>query len=159
MMKESSFASHRPFGKRKLPRHGRFRGAALASVLSVMMATVLVAGGGPSISVSVSPSTITNEGQDATYTLTLSSPATRRIAVNFIMLGTATLGSDYVLTGNFHSGRVMISPGQSSVSVMLHTFNDDVVVRQETAAFAILGGDRYRVGSPSQAIVAIDGVR
>ena len=158
-MKESSFASHRPFGKRKLPRHGRFRGAALASVLSVMMATVLLAGGGPSISVSVSPSTITNEGQDATYTLTLSSPATRRIAVNFIMLGTAAIGSDYVLTGNFHSGRVMIPVGQSSVTVMLHSFDDDVFVPNESAIFVILGGERYKVGSPSQAIVQINNLR
>jgi hypothetical protein len=158
-MKASSFASHRPFGKRKLPRYGRFRGAALASVLIVMMATVLLAGGGPSISVSVSPSTNTNEGQDATYTLTLSSPATRRIAVNFVMLGTAALGSDYVLTGNFNFGRVMIPVGQSSVTVMLHSLDDDMFVPQESAIFTVLGGDRYKVGSPNHAKVEINNLR
>jgi hypothetical protein len=158
-MKAPPFASHCPFGKRKLTRHGRLRGAALASVLSVMMATVSLAGGGPAISVSVFPSTITNEGEDATYTLTLSSPATRRIAVNFTMLGTATFGRDYVLTGNFNSGRVLIPVGESSVTVVLHSFDDDMFVPQESAIFTILGGNRYKVGSPNHAKVEINNLR
>jgi hypothetical protein len=158
-MKAPPFASHRPFGKRKVTRHRPLRGAARASVLSVMMATVSLAGGGPAISVSVFPSTITNQGQDATYMLTLSSPAPRRIAVNFVMLGTATLGSDYALTGNFNFGRVMIPVGQSSVTVMLHSFDDDMFVPQESAIFTILGGDRYKVGFPNHAKVEINNLR
>src|SRR6266513_803313 len=48
-----------------------------------------------SISVSVSPKLITNQGDDAVLTLTASSPPTRRLRVNFFVTGTAIYGLDY----------------------------------------------------------------
>jgi hypothetical protein len=81
---------------------------------------------GPAAGVSASPTTITNEGQEATFTLTLSSPAPRMFALNFVMTGSAIDGDDYILLGNFNeSGGVVFSPGQSTATVTLHSFSND----------------------------------
>jgi hypothetical protein len=73
------------------------------------------------------------------------------------MTGTATLGSDYVLIGDFNkSAQVFIPVGQSSSMITLHSLFDDDGIRKETAIFNILGGERYRVGFPSRAQVTIE---
>src|SRR5438445_493668 len=110
-----------------------------------------------SVSVSASPSAITNEGEEATITLTVSPPPSRSIAVNLIMTGTAALGSDYVLIGDFNNaGQVMIAAGQATSTITLHSLYDDDGKFNETAVCNIIGGKRYRVGSPSRAQVKIE---
>ena len=110
-----------------------------------------------SVSVSASPSTITNEGEETTITLTVSPPPSRNIAVNLIMTGTAALGSDYVLIGDFNkAGQVVIAAGQSTSTITLHSLYDDDGRSNETAVCNIIGGKRYRVGSPSHAQVKIE---
>jgi hypothetical protein len=110
-----------------------------------------------SVSVSASPSTITNEGEETTITLTVSPPPSRNIAVNLIMTGTAALGSDYVLIGDFNkAGQVIIAAGQSTSTITLHSLYDDDGQFNETAVCNIIGGKRYRVGSPSHAQVTIE---
>ena len=112
-----------------------------------------------SVSVSVSPSTITNEGEEATITLTVSPPPSRNIAVNLIMTGTAALGGDYVLIGDFNrAGQVMIAAGQSTSTITLHSLYDDDGRFSETAVANVIGGRRYRIGSPSHAQVTIENV-
>ncbi len=118
--------------------------------------------GGPSISVTVAPQTVTNEGEEATLTFTLSAPASRKIAMSFFLSGGASLGSDYVLIGNFNkSGQLIIPAGQTSVTVTLYTLVEDIEDGGgiELAALDILDGPRYRVGSPSQAIVHIHNLK
>jgi len=110
-----------------------------------------------SVSVSISPSTITNEGEESTITLTVSPPPSRNIAVNLIMTGTAALGGDYVLIGDFNrAGQVIIPAGQSTSTITLHSLYDDDGRFNETAIANIVGGRRYRVGSPSHAQVTIE---
>ena len=110
-----------------------------------------------SVSVSVSPSTITNEGEEATITLTISPPASRNIAVNLIMTGTAALGGDYVLIGDFNrAGQVVIPAGQSTSTITLHSLYDDDGRFNETAVANVIGGRRYRVGHPSHAQITIE---
>jgi hypothetical protein len=110
-----------------------------------------------SVSVSVSPSTITNEGEEATVTLTVSPPPSRNIAVNLIMTGSAGLGGDYVLIGDFNkAGQVLIAAGQSTSTITLHSLYDDDGRFSETVIANIIGGKRYRVGSPSHAQVTIE---
>jgi hypothetical protein len=114
--------------------------------------------GPPSIRVTVTPTHVTNQGDEAIFTFTLSAPATRRIAVSFFLSGGADLGSDYVLVGNFNkSGQLVIPVGQTSAMVTLHTFEEDIENdgQPEFAALDIVDGPRYRVGSPSQAVVRI----
>jgi hypothetical protein len=110
-----------------------------------------------SVSVSVSPSTITNEGDESSVTLTVSPPASRPINVNLVLTGTAALGSDFVLIGNFNrSHQVVIPAGQPTATVTLHSIYDDDGAFNEFVVFNVIGGKRYRVGSPSHAQVTIE---
>lgn len=126
------------------------------ALLGVAMFATALSVHAQSVSVTASPTTITNEGE-TTITLSLSAPASHNITLNFAMTGTATLGSDYVLIGDFNkSAQVFIPVGQSSSMITLHSLFDDDGIRKETAIFNILGGERYRVGFPSRAQVTIE---
>ena len=127
-------------------------------LLSIFCLTSAVFAGGPRISVTVTPTHVTNQGEEAVFTFTLSSPATRRIAVQFFLSGGADLGGDYVLTGKFNkSAQLVIPVGETSATVTLHTFEEDIENdgQPEFATLDILPGPRYRVGSPSRASVRI----
>lgn len=122
---------------------------------AVLSASAALAG--PRVSVSAFPMMITNEGEDATFTLTASPTPMRRAGVNFVMTGTATLGRDYSLTGNFNKdGQIVIEAGQTSTTVTLHSLSDDPRPPVETATMNIIGGKRYQIGSPSHATVRIE---
>jgi hypothetical protein len=126
----------------------------ISILMAASAATTCLAG--PTITVSAAPTTITNQGDEATYTLTLSTPTSKKIQVNFQMTGTATLNSDYFLLGNFNDfGQIVIPAGQSSAMVTLHTQDDDGARRSETAIFNLIGGDAYRVGRPNRATITI----
>src|SRR5947209_6846609 len=110
----------------------------------------------PLVNVSVSPDPITNENQEATFTLSLSAPATHPIAVAFVMTGLAVQGFDYVLLGNFNkSGQAVIPAGQSCTIVTLHTLDDDPNPFREFATLNVVNGARYHVGSPTRASIFI----
>ncbi len=125
-------------------------------IVFLVATTAVTCFAGPTITVSVSPSTVSNVGEDAVYTLALSTPTSKKIQVNFLIRGTATPGSDYFLLGNFNQfGQIVIPTGQSSATVTLHTQDDDGGRRSETATFNLLGGDAYHVGRPASATVTI----
>jgi hypothetical protein len=134
--------------KNHFGQHLRLR-AALVFMLIAAAASSAIAGS-PRVSVSVFPGSITNEGQEATYTFTLSSPAPRKMSINFVMTGTAGF-NEYALVGNFKSGRVVIPAGQMSASITLHTFDDDPNPVEETAILNLLNGQRYHLGAPDHA--------
>jgi hypothetical protein len=128
--------------------------------LSLCFLSLLAAGnllaGSPLLSVSASSFPITNENEEATYTLTLSAPASRNVGVAFVMTGSAIPGFDYVLLGNFNrSGQVVIPAGQTSATVTLHTLPDEGYPDREIATLNVLNAARYHIGSPSHADVII----
>ena len=109
-----------------------------------------------SVSISASPATITNEGQESTITLTISPPAARDLAVNLITTGTAALGSEYVLIGNFNKQNQAVVPaGSSSVTLTLHSLFGGTSNLTETAVLNVISGKFYRVGRPPRAEVKI----
>ena len=129
---------------------GRFIGVFL------LLAAGNILAGSPLVSVSSSPFSITNENEEATYTLTLSAPAARNVGVTFVMTGTAIPGFDYVLLGVFNKfGQIVIPAGQSSATVTLHTLPDEGYPAREIATLNVLNGSRYHIGSPSHADVII----
>jgi hypothetical protein len=128
------------------------------ALMAAALSGTAFAGGGPSISISASPTGITDQGEDTTFTLTASSPATRRVAIQFVLTGTALPGTAYALVGNFHHGRIVLNPGQSSTTVLLHTFDVDGPAFQ-TARITLLGGEKYHVGRPNSAGVTIQNIR
>jgi hypothetical protein len=134
--------------KNHFGQHARLRAALLFMVFAAVTSSALAKS--PLVSVSVFPTTITNEGQDATFTFTLSSPAPRKISVNFVL--TATPGfDDFVLVGNFNSGRVVIPAGQTSASITLHTFVADFNPTIDTVVLNLVNGQRYHLGAPDHA--------
>ena len=128
---------------------------ALACFLVLTLAQSALAGS-PRVSVSAPSGFITNESQEATYTLTLSAPSPRPMGVNFVMTGSAVQGFDYILLGTFsNTGQVVIPAGQTSATVTLHTLPDDGYPFQEIATLNILNGSRYHIGSPNHASIFI----
>lgn len=115
------------------------------------------------VSVSVSPSEITNQAEDSTITLTISPPSSRQLQVNVALVGTALNGFDFVILGpslgSFtRRGQVIIPAGQATQILTLHTLYDDDPRSFEFVTFYVLGGKHYRVGSPSHAQVTIENV-
>jgi hypothetical protein len=140
---ESSAAAKNHFGQ-----YLRLRAALVFMVFAAVTSSTLAKS--PLVSVSVFPTAITNEGQDATFTFTLSSPASRKISVNFAL--TATPGfDDFVLVGNFNSGGVIIPAGQTSASITLHTFVVDFNPTIDTVVLNLVNGQRYHLGAPDHA--------
>ena len=75
----------------------------------------------------------------------------------FALTGTAAPGFDYVLLGAFNSHhQVVIPAGQATATLTLHSLYDDDGRFNEFAVFNVIGGRRYRVGSPSHAQVTIE---
>ena len=127
----------------------------LIPIFSFLVASQLL-GGSPLVSISSSGSPITNENQEATYTVNLSPPAPRNIGVAFVMTGSAVQGFDYILLGNFNkSGQILIPAGQASVTVTLHTVPDEGFPAREIATLNLLNGARYHLGSPRHADIVI----
>jgi hypothetical protein len=113
-----------------------------------------------SVTVSASPSVITNEGDESTLTFTISPPASRNLALNYVLTGSAAPGADYTLEGTFtRSGQIFVPAGQSTVTVTLHTFFDDDPFASEFAVFSLVHGRHYSVGFPSRARVDIENVK
>jgi PKD repeat protein len=102
----------------------------------------------PTVSLSASPAKI-NEGASATYTVTASSPASQKITVRYSMSGTATLGTDYTLSGT--AGEVTIPAGQSSASVTLSAASDNVKEKNETAIMTLGLGTGYKLNKAKKA--------
>jgi len=138
--------------------------AALAIVVIALTATTSFAGR-PTLTVSVSPSFVTNQGEEAVFTITASPPPARKLRVNFFVSGTALLNRDYVLLRTIPTRAIIQPPqvifpaGQSSIEVILHTMGDDAPMAHLFTTFFIEPGARYRVGHPLRASVTIDNIR
>jgi hypothetical protein len=138
--------------------------AALASIFIILAASTSLAGR-PALTVSVSPPVITNQGEEATFTITASSPPTRNLKVNFFLAGSALINRDYVLLKPIPTPAIIQPPqiifpaGQSSIEVILHAMGDDQPFGQLFATFFLEPGRRYRVGHPLRASLTIENIR
>jgi hypothetical protein len=132
----------------------KIRAFLFASAFLLLFAlTAGLAVAGPSVRVSLTPNII-NVGDEATYTLTVSPPATREIRVNIFVSGTA-LPNGYELIGNFNgAGQVVIPSGQSQSFITLRALEADSRP-STTVLFDVRSGNYYRVGSPSRAKLTI----
>ncbi len=139
--------------------------ARLSKLLIVLLALAASVGGltaapNPSVSVFASPSTIDRESlQPAYYTISLSAPASRDVAVVFYMTGTARLNFDYTLSGNFVGGQIVIPAGQTATTVTLRPLRLDAHLIRETASMNLVHDTRvphtYALGSPIRATVTL----
>jgi len=114
--------------------------------------TIQVLSPPPTVSVSASPTQI-HQGQSATYTMRVSSAVFQSVTVNYSMSGTATLGSDYTLSGT--PGKVTIPGGQTSGAVTLNAAPNNALKKKKTAIMTLQSGAGYKLGKPKTASVTI----
>jgi hypothetical protein len=75
------------------------------------------------------------------------------VTINYAMSGTATLNTDYTLSGA--AGEVTILAGQNSATVKLKAKTDGVTEGTETAIMTLQPGSGYKIGRNSAATVSI----
>ncbi|MGI2207191.1 retention module-containing protein, partial [Shewanella baltica] len=105
----------------------------------------------PEVSISANQ-TFVNEGDTASFTVSLDQPATENVTVTFTYTGTAVDGSDF--TGVIS---ILIPAGQTSVNFNINTINDDVYEGAEdfTITISNVNGGNAAVGNNISATTTI----
>jgi Ca2+-binding RTX toxin-like protein len=102
----------------------------------------------PSITLAVSPSSVTEDGTaNLVYTFTRSGVTTNALTVNYTLGGTATLNTDYTRTGTTNT--VTFAAGSSTATVTVDPTADTTVESDETVALTLATGTGYTVGTPN----------
>jgi thiamine phosphate synthase YjbQ (UPF0047 family) len=114
------------------------------------------------ITLSVSPSTVsegTGTSNTATYTFTRTGEIGDALSVYFSVGGTATLNTDYTVSGatsySTSNGVVTIASGQSSASLVVATNPDTTSEQNETIVLTLASNSNYTVGTTSGVTLTI----
>ena len=100
----------------------------------------------PSITLAVSPSSVTEDGTaNLVYTFTRSGVTTNSLTVNYTLGGTATLNTDYTRTGTTNT--VTFAAGSSTATVTVDPTADTTVEPDETVILTLASGTGYTVGT------------
>ncbi|ODV37652.1 beta strand repeat-containing protein [Microcystis aeruginosa] len=100
----------------------------------------------PSITLAVSPSSVTEDGTtNLVYTFTRSGVTTNPLTVNYTIGGTATLNTDYTRTGTTNT--VTFAAGSSTATVTVDPTADTTVESNETVILTLAAGTGYTVGT------------
>jgi large repetitive protein len=103
---------------------------------------------GPSVSISVAPSSVSEDGAtNLVYTVTRSLNLGSPTTVNITTSGTATPGTDY--TGNVAT--VTIPSGATTATITINPTIDTSIEANETVILTVAAGSGYAVGAPSSA--------
>ncbi|HJQ24568.1 MAG TPA: Calx-beta domain-containing protein [Blastocatellia bacterium] len=119
-------------------------------------ATGTIANDDTSVTVAVSPSSVSEDGAaNLVYTFTRTGVTDNALTVNFLVSGTATLNSDYTQTGaatfTASSGTVTFSAGVSTVQVTVDPTADNTVEPDESVTLMVAPGAGYNIGVPDTA--------
>ncbi|GBL10997.1 poly(beta-D-mannuronate) C5 epimerase 5 [Microcystis aeruginosa Sj] len=102
----------------------------------------------PSITLAVSPASVTEDGTtNLVYTFTRSGSTTNSLIVNYTLGGTATLNTDYTRTGTTNT--VTFAAGSSTATVTVNPTADTIVEPNETVILTLASGTGYTVGTPN----------
>jgi Ca2+-binding RTX toxin-like protein len=104
----------------------------------------------PSITLAVSPTSVTEDGTaNLVYTFTRSGVTTNALTVNYTLGGTATLNTDYTRTGTTNT--VTFAANSSTATVTVDPTADTTVEPNETVILTVAAGTGYTVGTPNAA--------
>lgn len=107
----------------------------------------------PTLSISVLPASIAENGGSSTITATLSSVSAVNVTANITLSGTATQGVDYVVGGSLS---ITIPAGQLSTSVTVIAVDDAIQEGSENIVATLSNvSSGATLGSPSSATVVI----
>ncbi|WOB69063.1 Calx-beta domain-containing protein [Microcystis aeruginosa] len=100
----------------------------------------------PSITLAVSPASVTEDGTtNLVYTFTRSGVTTNPLTVNYTLGGTATLNTDYTRTGTTNT--VTFAAGSSTATVTVDPTADTIVESNETVILTLAAGTGYTIGT------------
>ncbi|MCZ8049276.1 MAG: FG-GAP-like repeat-containing protein, partial [Microcystis sp. LE19-41.2A] len=100
----------------------------------------------PSITLAVSPSSVTEDGTtNLVYTFTRSGVTSNALTVNYTLGGTATLNTDYTRTGTTNT--VTFVAGSSTATVTVDPTADTTVESDETVVLTLASGTGYTIGT------------
>ena len=110
----------------------------------------------PSITLAVSPASVTEDGSDPlTFTFTLTGPTDSELTVNYSVGGTATLGTDYRgITAEGEVKTVTFATGVSTAIVTVEATPDSESEPNETVELTLASGCGYTIGTQA----AVSGV-
>ncbi|MFM6603642.1 MAG: beta strand repeat-containing protein, partial [Microcystis panniformis] len=105
-----------------------------------------------SVSLAVSPSTVTEDGiANLVYTFTRTGAISNALTVNYAVGGTATFNNDYTQTGatayTTTTGTVTFAAGASTATVTIDPTNDATVESDETVALTLVSGTGYAIAT------------
>ncbi|MFM6645974.1 MAG: Calx-beta domain-containing protein [Microcystis panniformis] len=104
----------------------------------------------PSITLAVSPSSVTEDGTaNLVYTFTRTGVTTNALTVNYTLGGTATLNTDYTRTGTTNT--VTFAANATTATVTVDPTADTIVEHNETVILTLASGTGYTVGTPNAA--------
>ncbi len=122
---------------------------------SSSVATGTIINDDASVSVAVSPASVSEDGSDnLVYTFTRTGASSGALTAKFSIRGTATKITDYTQSGaaSFSTtGTVIFAPGATTATVTLDPVSDTKVEPNETAILTVMAGTGYLLGSPSSA--------
>ncbi len=113
----------------------------------------------PSITLAVSPGSVTEDGTaNLVYTFTRTGATTDALTVNYTVEGTATFNTDYTQTGaasfTATTGTVTFAAGSDTATVTIDPTADTNVEDDETVTLNLASGTGYTVGT-TEAVVGI----
>ncbi|MFM6919313.1 MAG: cadherin repeat domain-containing protein, partial [Dolichospermum sp.] len=105
-----------------------------------------------SVSLAVSPSTVTEDGiANLVYTFTRTGAISNALTVNYAVSGNATFNNDYTQTGatayTTTTGTVTFAAGASTATVTIDPTNDAEVESDETVALTLASGTGYSIAT------------
>jgi hypothetical protein len=103
----------------------------------------------PSITLAVSPASVLENGtSNLVYTFTRSGATTSTLTTNYIVGGTATLGTDYTGISSLSTTKtVSFAAGSSTAIVTVDPTGDTTVESNETVALTLATGTGYTIGT------------
>ena len=106
----------------------------------------------PSITLAVSPSSVTEDGTaNIIYTFTRTGAITNALTVNYGIAGTATFNNDYTQIGATSftgtTGSITFAAGASTKTLTIDPTADTIVESNETVALTLASGTGYTVGT------------
>ena len=113
----------------------------------------------PSVTVTVSPVTVSASGPDLVYTFTRFGSSAGALTVSFSVAGTAALGTHYTQTGaagfNSSNGTIAITPASTSASITVHPIPASTSELNRTIILMVTAGAGYNLDNPNVAIGTI----
>ncbi|QYX34223.1 hypothetical protein K2F26_14930 [Sphaerospermopsis torques-reginae ITEP-024] len=108
--------------------------------------------GSPSITLAVSPSSVTEDGTtNLIYTFTRTGATTNALTVNYNVAGTATFNNDYTQIGaasfTATTGTITFAAGSSTKTLTIDPTADTTVESNETVALTLASGTGYTIGT------------